>query len=486
MPSIRRRLLLGTALGTAVVLSAAALTLYVMMRASLFAEFDGALRQRVQTLASLVEQEGDQIDLEFTETDMAQFERPDRPEYFQVWLADGATVERSPSLGGENLPRLDGPLNETVIRPGVLPDGRSGRLAGLTFRARLDDEDPGASVPGQVTLVLARDVENVNAALGSLRVVLLLVGGAATLLSVVVLAWTVRFGLKPVSRMADEIEGIDEKCLSARIDPARAPLELEPVTRRLNDLLVRLEAAFAREKTLTADVAHELRTPLAGIRSTLEVSLSRERSAGAHREAIGDCLSICKQTQTMVENLLALTRLDAGGREPDCRPVQVDILIRDAWAPFDGPAADRRLRVQWEVQRDLTFNTDADRLQLVLSNIFENAVNHVNEGGEIGVNCAADDGRLRLIVSNTGSLISAEQIHHVFDRFWRADAARKDVGAHCGLGLSLCKEIVERLGGRITAESTDDGRFRITVVLLSKTSQLPESPTAGRDDQGQG
>ncbi len=292
MASLRRRLITGTALGTAAVLLAAGFALYAMVKSSLLSEFDHALLEKARTLAGMIEQEERRVELEFAEADMSEFTRTDRPEYFQVWLADGGVIARSDSLSGRGLPLHQRAAHEPVVQAITLPDGRPGRIVSLGFTARPDDELESQPRGKRLILSLARDDLALRAALASLRFALILVGLLATLASAGLLAWLVPVGLRPVEALARDIGGIDERKLSERIDPGGAPAELRPIVQRLNELLGRLHAAFEREKIMTADVAHELRTPLAGLRSTLEVALSRERDQSAYRTALSECLSI--------------------------------------------------------------------------------------------------------------------------------------------------------------------------------------------------
>ena len=137
------------------------------------------------------------------------------------------------------------------------------------------------------------------------------------------------------------------------------PLELQPVQTRLNELLVRLQAAFLREKTLTADIAHELRTPLSGIRSTLEVALHRDRDDGEYRESMRNCLEICSQTQRIVETLLTLARLEDGRESVDRSCVDVEHVLLDCWQSFVERANDRALVTIWDCRSGVILNTDS-------------------------------------------------------------------------------------------------------------------------------
>ena len=464
MTSLRRRLLVGTGLGTAIILVGSGTVLYALVRASLLREFDKALRDKAASLSALVEQSGDDIVLEFTEEDMIEFQRTQRPEFFQVWREDGTVAGKSPLLKTESLPWDPSASDESVIRVLELPGEIRGRIVLLRFTPRLDDEKPPPESRERLTLALARDTVEVDSSLGQLRALLFGVGIAATLASLGVLAFLVRMGLRPVDRLAKRISLIDEGRLSVRLDPSDSPRELLGIVTTLNEMLVRIDEAFHREKTMTANVAHELRTPLAGIRSTLEVALSRERDAHASRQVMSECLQICTQTQRLVESLLAMARPQA---ETDLiAPVQTEVgaLLRRAWKPYDGLAGERGANVQWDLEEDLQIKTDPEKLQVVFTNVLENAAHYVNEGGTITIHAGRSNGRLHVHVSNTGSKIGGDDVGKVFDPFWRGDASRAATGTHCGLGLSLCKTVMDRLGGAVHAECTPDGRFVVTVI----------------------
>ncbi len=465
MPSLRRRLLVGTGLGTAFALMAAGIALYALMRTSLQQDFDNTLREKAETLASMIEQSDERIELEFTEADMVEFERTLRPEYFQVWLADGTAVERSSSLDGQDLLSFDDCTNKASIHSIRLPDGRPGRIVTIAITTRLDDDTHPRLRPERLRFALARDILDVNATLEQLALVLVLIGVLTAVTTIGLLALLIHVGLKPVDQLARDISGIDEKLLAMRNDRATTPRELRPIVNQLNNLFGRLDAAFSREKTMTADVAHELRTPLAGIRSTLEVTLSRQRDSASYREAISTCLSITIQTQKLVENLLAIVRHDAQSEPIGKESTNIEAMLRDAWGAFEVTAREKGLHVGWQIETDLAIDTDHQMLSTVLSNLFENAVNYTDRSGSVMIEAGRRNGTLEICVANSGGQIKPEDVTRVFDRFWRGDIARRKDGAHCGLGLSLCKTIVERLGGSITARSLPEDEFSITVRL---------------------
>lgn len=463
MRSLRARLLWGTALGSAAVLFLAGLAIHAMVRTLLYAEFDNALRAKAYTLAGLAEQEGRHIELEFVEAEMSEFERDDRPEYFEVWRVGGDVVACSPSLGEQNLPRLNPQADHAVIQSLDLPDGRPGRMIAVRALPQVDSEYPLAGPRAELEFVLARDVQDPETALTDLRIALAIIGVLAVAASVGVLACLVPIGLRPADRLAATISQIDEQRLADRIELADTPTELQPIVRRVNELLERLDAALLREKAMTADVAHELRTPLAGLTATLEVALSRERDSQAYREAMSACLYICRQTQTLVENLLTLTRLDTAPDLAVHQRTDVETLLRRTWEPFAAPAAAKNLHIAWDIEPNLELLTDATQLGLVFRNVFENTVNYTNDGGCVSVHCAKDGDAVQIRVINSGSHVAGADAEHVFERFWRGDDAREKTDAHCGLGLSLCERVVDHLGGTISAVSEEGGAFTVTL-----------------------
>jgi heavy metal sensor kinase len=484
MRSLRSRLLAGTGLGAVLVLAAAGLAVYVLVRARLVAEFDHALADKARSLAILVEQEGDEVEVEFAEHPLREFQAGVRPEYYQLWLLDGTVLARSPSLGHGNLDRIAGPAHSPACRWVVLPDGRRGRTAGILFHpvgeGRRSSRSAASSDP-PLTLVVARDTSQVEGTLGHLRLFLGGVGAAAVVLSLAVLAWVVRSGLRPVSHLAAQIGGLDEGDLGARLDVPDAPAELAPVVERLNDLLGRLERAFAQQKALTADVAHELRTPLAGLQATLEVALSRDRDTDAYRAAMSDCLAICRQTERMVDSLLCLARIDAGEATVHAESVRLHDLLRECWRALADRARGRALQVEWNVDPELALHSDRDKLRLILSNVLDNAVSYADAGGRIWIQAASPDGRIQISVANTGSHLSQDEAERVFERFWRGDEARAATGVHCGLGLSLCKQLVDLLGGSIHVQSAAGDTFRV-VLDLNPGTDGRETKTEERED----
>ncbi len=470
MRTLRARLLVGTAVGTGLVLSGSAAALYALISGRLWTEFDEALRSKARSLAALVEQDGDVIELELDEDSLPEFKPSDRAEYYQLWTRDGDVISRSSSLDGGDLPHLRSDTEQPVYRTTILPDGRAGRIIGLTFVPRQEELDDPDDRPGeriQTTLVVARDTADISSTLAQLRWLLIFGCGAAILAAVGVLSWFVRRGLRPMGRIAADISAIGPKDLSARLKPDDVPGELAPVVQHLNGLLGRLEAAFAREKAFTADVAHELRTPLAGLRTTMEVSLTKTRDAAEHRTALADALAIAEQMTQMIENLLELARADAGQVELAREEVDLVSLVKERFAQFDQRVAERSLRVEWRVPESCRAVVDPAKFGIVLNNLFDNATSYADPREDVRIELSSDNGLTRLRVSNGANGLSRGDGARVFERYWRGDAARSARGhnRHYGLGLPLSKQLVILMGGEIEVAIDDQSRFEVSLTL---------------------
>jgi heavy metal sensor kinase len=468
MRSLRAQLLIGLPLGTIPVLVVAGVLLDAVIAKTLWGAFDAALAGRARDLTALAEESEDGLEFESPEPPARSARAGVPDEYYQLWRRDGSVLARSQAADGEDLEFISGEPETPVYRGVKLPDGRAGRAVGTTFVPRQEFESGAPTGDrARATLVVARPVDALLGTLARVRAALVGVGCGAVLASSGILAWVVRRRLRPVDRLSTSISAVAADDLAARIDAPDVPTELRPVVDRVNDLLARLEAAFRRERQFTGDVAHELRTPLAGIRAKIELALSRARPAEAYRAALRDCLEIHGQMQRLVEYLLKLARADAGQLEVRRAPVDVAELTRECWAPLEGRAAERGLHVAWRFDGPLMIETDAELLKLVVRNILENAVAYADANGRIEIAARRAGDALTHIVTNTGSRLAAGQAARVFDRFWRGESVDRSTDAerHCGLGLPLCKAVIEQLGGSIEAASAADGMFSVRFRL---------------------
>ena len=460
MRSLRLTLLIGTGVATTLLVAVSSVVTWWLVRASLYSEFDRLLAAKGRSLAALVEQERKGVEVEFAEHALPEFEPSTNSEYFQLWQADGTIIARSKSLAGGDLKRIVVDGDEPVFESTALPDGRPGRLVAIAFHPRPEKNAESSSAP--VTLVVGRDVTAIEKTLTTLSMVLVAVSGATVLLILGSLMFVIHRAVAPVRRLASGIAAIDEATLGMRFDNRETPAELRPVVTRLNELLARLAVVIDREKSFSADVAHELRTPLAGLRTTIDVALSRQRTAPAYREALEMCQRICTSTQGVIDTLLSLVKPGTGLRR---ETIDLAELLRSHWQMVEERARERRIVDDWNIVDRLTVQSDPGRLAMIVGNLLENAVEHADVGGSIRIETSLQDQSVQIHIANTGSRVASDDVHRVFEAFWRGDASRTGTERHAGLGLSLCRKLADSIGGTLTVESTAGGEFRITVQL---------------------
>ncbi|MCY2925192.1 MAG: ATP-binding protein, partial [Planctomycetota bacterium] len=215
------------------------------------------------------------------------------------------------------------------------------------------------------------------------------------------------------------------------------------------------------------DVAHELRTPLAGARTTFEVALSRPREAHEYAEALREGLDALLPMQALVQNLMTLTRLDNGQASLDRQDVDLTAVARLCWSELARQADARRLRLEDDLPAQLVLSTDRSCLLLIVRNLLDNAVSYADPGGFVRLAARSGAQGVELSVANSGCTITQADLPRVFDRFWRGDVARTETGQHSGLGLSLVQRAVAALGGSVEAGIEASATFVVRVNLPS-------------------
>ena len=481
LSSLRSRLLVGMTASISVLLILFGMVIYTTIRRWSFEEFDFALERMARTMAAAALVERGVIEVELAPELIPDFQQVQGVLYFQYWVEDGTVLDRSTSLCNANLPNFHGSGEAPVLRSITLPNGRSARAAGMRFRPAIEyaRERPDGAIQTsefpRVTVVVARETAELHHRLRHFLWLLIAAGGGATAVGLLVSIVVVARGLRPVRRLARDIAAVNEDDLAARVGVSDLPDEILPVAERLNELLERLEAAFARERSFTSDVAHELRTPLAGIRSTLEVALSCQRSTDEYQESLVDTLEISKQLQAMVENLLMLARLDAGQATFHEERIRLAELVNDCWRPFSQAAGSRGLAFENRIPKHLVWVSDRQSLTTIMRNLLENCVEYASDGGRVWAEGTINGKDAEIRIANTGCQLRGEQFSHIFDRFWRADSARRDTGLHCGLGLALVRRIASALGGSVAAQLEPQDVFSAIVTIPSGSQSHEES-----------
>jgi heavy metal sensor kinase len=281
--------------------------------------------------------------------------------------------------------------------------------------------------------------------------------------------WLTHRAIRPVEQISATASRISAGNLSERINVAETDNELGRLAGVLNSTFARLEAAFAQQKQFTADASHELRTPLAVLVSEAQTTLARERSAAEYRETIEACLDAAQQMRHLTESLLQLARFDAGQEPIQRSPFDLADTVRTSVELVRPLAAERGLQIHCDLAPAQTLG-DADRFSQVITNLLANAIHYNKDQGEIRVTTRAESGAVVLTVADTGPGIAPEDVPHIFERFYRADKSRARANGRSGLGLAICKAIIDAHGGRIDV-STQPGLGTTFTVRLPKARQ---------------
>ena len=293
----------------------------------------------------------------------------------------------------------------------------------------------------QVDDELRELIKNLAAAAGVIMGVGLVGGGVIS-----------RLALRPIGLMSNTAGSISATQLSGRIDSRRIPTELRQLADVLNETFARLEAAFAQQARFTADASHDLRTPISVILTHTELALSRDRTADEYRKTIETCQSAANRMKSLVESLLLLSHADVGELSLQPCPMDLSDVVRDGVSLLTTLAEKQSITIATHLQ-NATLIGDPSRLGQVVANLIGNAIRYNHEGGSISVTTEVLLDDAVLTVADTGPGISPEDQKHVFDRFFRADKARSRESGGNGLGLAICKSIVEAHGGTIQLQS---------------------------------
>ncbi|MGH3042916.1 MAG: sensor histidine kinase, partial [Gaiellaceae bacterium] len=253
--------------------------------------------------------------------------------------------------------------------------------------------------------------------------------------------------------------------LDARVDVTKPPREVAVVVEQVNALLARLEAGFTRERRLSSDIAHELKTPIAELRNLSDVGARWPEDRASVRQFFEDAGAIAQQMERIVVHLLALARYDEGREQVWTAPVGVAEIVDAAWKPLTREAAAKGLEFRQEISRGLRFETDPEKLTLMVQNLLSNAVTYSPPGALVV--CASEEtaGRVSVSFTNPVENLEPEDLSVMFDRFWRKDEARAG-GRNVGLGLALVRALADLLGIEIETRLLPDRTLRITLSKL--------------------
>jgi heavy metal sensor kinase len=266
--------------------------------------------------------------------------------------------------------------------------------------------------------------------------------------------WLSGRSLAPVNRIIETAKSIGVQNLSRRLELPRAQDELRRLTETLNAMLERIEKSVARITQFTADASHDLRTPVAVIRATAEITLRRRRTDSEYRAALSKVLETSEETSELIENLLTLARADAGAVSMDMHTLDLAKHVLKAKERGAVLSADKTLDVTARTPpKPVWIEADAIAIDRLLLILVDNAVKYTPTGGRCEIELSREGEQAQIIVRDTGIGISVNDLPSIFERFVRADSTRSRETRGAGLGLAIARWITEMHGGTIAVES---------------------------------
>jgi heavy metal sensor kinase len=279
-----------------------------------------------------------------------------------------------------------------------------------------------------------------------------------------------RNALKPLDEVATTAERITSRNLNERVPVAPTGDELEKLSVSLNRMMARLEESFHHINRFSADASHEIRTPLAIIRGELEKAFEMPGLVPELRETMGSALEETERLSRIVEQLLEMSRLEAGETLIERSPFDFTELTKTTVEQMRLLAEDKKLTLTFNSQQPIEIDGDRIRFKQIVVNLVDNAIKYTTAGGSVSVSTFPVDGMAVLEVVDTGIGIPEEALPQVFDRFYRVDKARSRQVGGTGLGLAIVKSICTAYGGTVTVKRAEKqgAVFRVELPMAAR------------------
>lgn len=439
-------------------------------------EYDANLHAKAKTLITLTKDLDDGVDFDFAEEFMPEYGLSDSAEYFELWTHGEGVFERSDSLLDNDLPYLGLEQQGYVFQDLALIDGRQGRMIQIVFLPQIpEDEDrtpERLAAQKLMTLALARERDSLDSLITRTHLILSLSSMLILLIIYSLVKLTVRNQLQPLRVIKEQIKILDADNLSSRININNPPDELLDVITQFNQLLSRLDLSFTREQRFSSDVAHELRTPIAELKSMAEVALKWPDDIKLSNKFYTGVLESSCQMQKLVNNLLTLARCEKGLIELEPGEINLHTLIDNCIQHHRQEATSKQLKLISEIPEKVNIVTSITEFEQIIHNLISNAINYSPTHSEIHITLAIDNSLATLSISNTTVDLTTDDLAVMFDRLWRKSKSRSS-SINSGLGLSLVKAYAELLNLDIKTELTDNKLFHISIgkipVILTNT-----------------
>lgn len=474
-PGLRLQLTIWYTLVFATLIFFSGFLLYTHLQSTLMTSLDTELRIRAHQIAddTIYNNDGT-LTFQYNANELPGFDRDDKKDPKQrvndadvnmdvlarVLDAQGHVVAVTPSFQKIAVPResVDLPLH------GVHWEGNVSALNGQQVRiyssALVDDEKTVAVIQVGASLTQLR------MALTSLLYDFLFLGPITLCLSAIGSYVLASRTFKPIDHLIGTAKRIKEGDIHQRVPLPKTQDEVRRLALTLNEMLDALDQTFMQQRRFVADASHELRTPVAAIRSLTDVALLKPLSEEKYVSVLSNINAEAVRLSSLIGDLLALARVDEGKTHIQQEPVRLDMLVDAVMINAQPLADERNITVQKQIPGSVTVQGDEARLVQMIMNLLDNAINYTEPGGSVTLQVSEEQQHVCLIVHDTGIGMAEEHLPHIFERFYRIDPAHTSLeGGSSGLGLAIVKWIVHAHGGSITVESTPGVGSTFTIHL---------------------
>ncbi len=440
----------------------ATFSLYLMLISELNKSTELFLKDKVNVLRTMLRERPEDSDALHEEVVLESAAR--RYEQFYSCLLDqqGKPIMMTPGMARElDLSKV---AALSIAKHGlVFPmKGRSGQ----SFRVIVAKVNVGSSPNQLITLQVAVNVSQKDALLARFRMWFWVISGGMLVLFPLIGYKTARQGIRPVEEIAATARRITSSHLGERILAEGYPYELASLALTFNTMLDRLEDSFERISRFSADIAHDLRTPVNNIRGEAEVALARARTIDEYRDALESSLEEAVRLSDLIGNLLFLARTESPLTHLRLEQVDVSALLEGVREYYDASAADAGIVLTSDsVSGPVIAEFDRTLIQRAVGNLVSNAVAHTLEGGTVAIRTHAKAPNVFIEVTDTGVGIPSDALPRVFDRFFRVDPSRSSASGGTGLGLAIVQGIMQLHGGNVEIASKPGAGTRVTLRM---------------------
>ena len=450
--SVRTRLTVWYIGVLALVLIAFSIAVYIMLKRSLYAQFDSDLRSTAEsTSASLVRMRAMGKELQAAAIDeLNDHIGPDQSA--GIFDNEGRAIAENPDLAGVRVQLPEGEARSAPIYLYNFNEGSGRRVVVKRFTLN--------SPPGVFFLVISQPLDELLTSLRTIRLVLLLGTLGGLVLAALGGSFLARRSLLPVARMTEQARRMSAENLEQRLPVGDVRDELGNLAATFNELLGRLDASLSQQRRFMADASHELRTPLSVMRTAISVTLEHERDVEEYRDALEIMDDQVRRLTRVVTDMFTLARADTEKRPLIRSEFQLDRLVEECVRAAEVLGSRKGVDITIDSLTQTPFNGDEGLLRQLLLNLLDNAIKHTPAKGRVSVALATQNSHHQIIVKDSGEGIPLDAQPHVFERFYRADKARSrnhpsEFGAGAGLGLSIAQWIATQHGGQVELLKSD-------------------------------